>query len=210
MNGAQKDIHIRRCTLEDEDAVVEICHLTGNMQLDPYLFALRWCLDYVWHETEHCFVAEQTASNRVVGYILGAPDTTAQKERYQGEIVPRIEAHWQTKKQKTMKDFKQYFVLRASERHLFPGLLRDYPAHLHMNVHPDFQRRGIGRELMAAYEENLRQHGVPGYHLGVGAENALGINFYRKQGLEELDRFPPIGKPIVIAYGRRIAAKRGE
>jgi ribosomal protein S18 acetylase RimI-like enzyme len=82
-------------------------------------------------------------------------------------------------------------------------MLIDYPAHLHINVHPEWQRSGIGSLLFAAYEENLVNHSVQGYHLGVAGNNEVGISFYRKKGLVKIGQIPKKGVPAVIWFGRK-------
>jgi len=205
MVATQTQIKVRTAKIEDQEAVIEICHQTGDIRVDPYLFGLRWCLDYLWHETENCFVAEDVAHQKVVGYILGALDSTVQAARLKEKVVPQAVAYWRQMEKRSWYDFRFLTFVRWFDREVFQNLYGEFPAHLHVNLAPEAQRRGIGSQLLAAYEGNLRSKGVPGYHLGVGAENQVGIGFYRKMGLTQLDVFPRYGKPMVIAFGRRLA-----
>ena len=63
-------------------------------------------------------------------------------------------------------------------------MLEGYPAHLHINILPKYQRKGIGHNLMNSLEIHLKEKNVKGYHLGVSTKNKQGINFYKKYGLE--------------------------
>lgn len=61
----------------------------------------------------------------------------------------------------------------------FPRLVEEYPAHLHIDLLPGYQRRGFRRQLMEVFCEKLRRDGVKGVHLGMALENQNGI-FYER------------------------------
>ena len=67
-------------------------------------------------------------------------------------------------------------------------MLEKYPAHLHIDILPEYQRQGIGHRLMKRLEQHLIKNNVPGFHLEVGSKNTLGINFYKKYGLEFISK----------------------
>ncbi len=204
MSESSSSIIIRTSRLSDEEDLIEICHLTGDTRIDAYLLALRWCLDYLWYDTENCFVAEDTETGRVAGYIVGTLDTRQQEQRLMEVMLPKIKAHWKSVRPKTLACWQNYLLMRSSLRNPDSKLLAEYPAHLHINVHPDHQGKGLGSRLIAAYEKNLIQNGVRGYHLGVGGDNQIGISFYKRQGLDNLGKIPGPKHPLVIYYGRRL------
>jgi ribosomal protein S18 acetylase RimI-like enzyme len=196
--------HIRTASPADEQEIINICHLTGDTNIDPYLLALRWCLDYLWHEPENCFVAANRDTGKIAGYIVGTLDSRWQEQRLTQVMLPRIKAHWRGLRPKTLALWRGYLTIRGSFRNPAGKIIAEYPAHLHINTHPDHQRAGIGGRLIQAYEQNLIQQSVKGYHLGVGGENQVGIAFYEKQGLSRLGHYPGFGKPSVIFYGRKL------
>jgi ribosomal protein S18 acetylase RimI-like enzyme len=202
MDTPHSRISIRRAQRSDQAAILEICHQTGDRRIDPYLFGLRWCLDYLWHEPENCFVAVGPPNKQVVGYILGALDSATQAARVKRIMVPKAVEYWREMEKRNFHDWRFLIFMRWLDREIFTQLYLQYPAHLHINLAPESQRRGIGAQLLGAYESNLREKGVIGYHLGVGAGNQGGIRFYRKMGLAELAVFPRIGKAQVVAFGR--------
>ena len=59
-----------------------------------------------------------------------------------------------------------------------PGLLRTYPAHLHIDLEPEVQGRGFGGELMRTLLDAQTRAGVPGIHLEVATANLRAIGFY--------------------------------
>ena len=72
--------------------------------------------------------------------------------------------------------------------HLIPGPPGHYPAHVHIDLLPRAQGRGLGKKMMGMILGELRRRGLPGVHLGVGADNSRAQAFYRKLGFTELCR----------------------
>jgi GNAT superfamily N-acetyltransferase len=68
----------------------------------------------------------------------------------------------------------------------FPQLVEEYPAHLHIDLLPEYQRKGFGRQLIDMFCEKLRWDEVKGVHLIMAAENLNGM-FYERLGFV---RFP--------------------
>jgi GNAT superfamily N-acetyltransferase len=57
---------------------------------------------------------------------------------------------------------------------------KDYPAHLHINILPEYQRVGISETLMRLFEERMSSLEVPGFHLVTSNRNHKALHFYRK------------------------------
>lgn len=66
----------------------------------------------------------------------------------------------------------------------------------YLGVHPDYQRRGIGRSIMAAAEERLRALGCPKINLQVRTSNEDAIGFYERVGYR-FDEVVSMGKRLV-------------
>jgi len=62
---------------------------------------------------------------------------------------------------------------------VFKDFTADYPAHLHINTHPQAQGKGVGAALLRKLEEQLQAQGVKGVHLVTHAE-ARNRFFYEK------------------------------
>lgn len=77
--------------------------------------------------------------------------------------------------------------------------LKAYPAHLHINLLPPYQRMGLGRQLMKALEHALRQHNCPGVSLCVGKHNHGAMRFYESCGFQVLGQHPGS-----VAYGKKL------
>ncbi len=58
---------------------------------------------------------------------------------------------------------------------------REFPAHFHINCHPDSRGLGIGGQLVEKLCDDLMLQHIEGVHLVTGPE-ALNVNFYRRLG----------------------------
>jgi ribosomal protein S18 acetylase RimI-like enzyme len=56
-------------------------------------------------------------------------------------------------------------------------------------VLPEYRNRGIGKKLLEKALEYFKERGLPLAELWVGDENIRAIEFYKKHGFEERDRF---------------------
>ena len=75
-----------------------------------------------------------------------------------------------------------------------------FPAHLHMNLLPRAQRRGVGTNLLGVWLKAVSADGAQATHVGVNRANAGGCRFWAKQGFVELmDEGQPEGRTIWMA-----------
>lgn len=75
----------------------------------------------------------------------------------------------------------EYFAKVNPSYSVFKDLFVPFPAHLHMNAHPEARGRGIGGQLIETTAERLRQKSVPGLHL-ITSPSQRNTQFYRKNG----------------------------
>ncbi|MFA6029312.1 MAG: GNAT family N-acetyltransferase [Elusimicrobiota bacterium] len=144
---------------------------------------------------------------RFAGYLTGCPDTPRfRRERRLRQRLPLVlgalSGRWG--RSAAVRSFlRRSFALEVDPGELPPSererIEARYPAHLHMNVSPAFQRRGVGRVLLGRLFEELGSAGVPGAHLicGAGAEG-----FYARAGFETLTRWEPVPGVTLRAMGR--------
>jgi GNAT superfamily N-acetyltransferase len=81
--------------------------------------------------------------------------------------------------------------------------LADYPAHLHIDLLPEWQGKGFGRGLINAFLTGLREAGVARVHLGMAVANVEARAFYDRLGFTEIT-VP--GADTVTYLGRSTAA----
>lgn len=63
-----------------------------------------------------------------------------------------------------------------------PSVLDKFPAHLHIDLLPEFQGKGFGRQLIETYLNKLREQSVKGVHLIMDGQNFGAEKFYYRVG----------------------------
>jgi GNAT superfamily N-acetyltransferase len=79
----------------------------------------------------------------------------------------------------------------------------DYPAHLHVNLAPQFRNRGIGAVLIEAFAADALRAGAKGMHVVTSAD-ARNVRFYERVGFRERARTSVNGSELVF-LGRSLA-----
>lgn len=186
-------VEIRPARPEDRDAIIDICRLTGDAGLDatprlqnPDLMGQVWAEPYLVIAPEFALVAV-TETGDVAGYAVGALDTvafeTACDERW-----------WPALREQYPLELTEQFSGDLLDPHLIrrihtaprtdPELCATWPSHLHVDLLPSLQGRGVGRRIMADLVGLLKVAGSPGVHLGVDPRNTGALAFYPRIGFE--------------------------
>ncbi|MFX1535472.1 MAG: GNAT family N-acetyltransferase [Promethearchaeota archaeon] len=189
------DIQIRQCQKKDQSGILNICYRTGymgedltgrNFFNDKILFGYLFCLYYPRYEPEHCFVAvDSKQDNKIVGYILGSDDSEKQGKLFRRKMIPKIALRlffytsWRfPESYRAVNSFRR----ADSQENKLNNLNEEFPAHLHIDILPEYQRKGVGSELIRIFEQHMTDLGVPGVHLGTSNYNEKAIPFYKKHG----------------------------
>lgn len=171
----------------DEPALAEICLKTGDAGADATgifadddIWAEVFVLPYVARHPDLAFVLE-TDDGRVVGYVVGTPDTCAFEDWFAQEWWPRFADRWpRPESEATRQDGT---LIYAYGRRAGAEPYGDtHPAHLHIDLLPEVQGQGWGRRLIETLLAALRERGVTGLHLVASSENAGALAFYRRLG----------------------------
>jgi ribosomal protein S18 acetylase RimI-like enzyme len=178
---------VRPALATDRDAVYDICLRTGDAGADATallahgeLYGHVYAGAYLALAPELALVAELDGD--VVGYVVGALDTAAFDERLEAEWWPALRARYPLPGDGTEVDRR---LVQEVHRpfHMPAMLLARYPSHLHVNLLPVAQGRGVGRRMMDGVFDLLRDAGSPGVHLGVDPRNERAIGFYEHLGM---------------------------
>jgi GNAT superfamily N-acetyltransferase len=65
----------------------------------------------------------------------------------------------------------------------FEESCKAYPAHLHININPEFHGRGIGQQLVANFVSYLEGKEVSGLHI-ITTPKARNVKFYQRCGFD--------------------------
>lgn len=188
---------------EDRDDVYDVCVRTADAggdatglwstdDLMPDLFAGP----YLELEPELAFVVDD--GTRVVGYVLGTADTARWAAEHRARWLPKVAARHPLPAHPTTPEERMVDLLHHPERNVRPELA-DHPAHLHVDLLPQAQGRGLGRVLIRTFLAALRERGVPALHLGMVPTNVRARAFYEHLGFVEL----PVRADDVVYLGIR-------
>ena len=123
----------------------------------------------------------------IAGYLLCALDTDAFEEWREAEWWPGLRADYPLESVRRSPADQEVVELIHTPPVAAPGIVARYPAHLHIDLLPRIQRRGVGRRLISELIEELHRRGIPGLHLDVGSDNGGAIALYRSLGFIELE-----------------------
>lgn len=189
---------IRQYRPEDRDALYDICMRTGHaggdargiyedQDLLPDLFAGP----YATLEPDFAFVLDD--GGRAVGYVLGTSDTARFVRDFREKWLPTVaERHPLPGGEPGSPGAVMTWLLHNPE-HMISPELAGYPAHLHIDLLPDYQGRGQGRALLNTLFAALEKAGVSRVHLVMSAANTAARAFYDRLGFHEISVDQPDG-----------------
>ena len=191
---------VRRYRPKDRDAVWRIGADTAffGRPVEAILDDRQLFIDllyryYTEEEPEYAWAA--SVDDRVVGFLVGCPDTRRRHKRMMSRHLPRILGKAVSGRYRLGRRTWQYLKaqLRGAVSADSPAVdLGAYPAHLHMNVDASFRGRGIGRRLLTAYLAQLRALGICGVHLQTTSLNLAAAHLYRSLGLRLIASRPTL------------------
>ena len=138
-------------------------------------FRERWLGRFLERWPELALGLRDDATRHIVGYLVGCVEN------------PALSPH-----------FADLDYFRE-----FAPLCSRFPAHLHINLDPDYRGRGHGQQLIEAFAGLARARGAPGMHVVTAAE-ARNVGFYARAGFHEAGRTQWNGRTIVM-LGRGLA-----
>lgn len=190
MSDTTNEILIRSFKAGDEDGLRGICRTTATApayQKKPELVTTLFCDYYFEQEAQNLFVAANL-EDKPVGYVLCAENYADYLERFNRCYFARVRA----------LSLFEALLKRLEPLVYLPLAKKGYTAHLHIDLLPVCQGKGVGTRLLRTLEEHLKAKGIKGLNLTVGADNKGAIAFYEKLGYVRLKSI--FGKAFV--YGK--------
>ena len=123
-----------------------------------------------------------------MGYVLCTENFDRFHECFLNEYLTRLGRFEFSHRRSALKSIESQEKYKA-----------DYPAHLHIDLLPEFQHMGLGRKLMDALCEDLSSKGVKGIVLTVWIRNDNARRFYEKYGFTLLET-----KKTSVVYGLKL------
>ncbi len=149
--------------------------LMGDLFAGPYLEI----------EPGLAFVADD--GGRAVGYVLGTPDTAGFVKQYADRWLPYFAGRYPEPPPPPRTPEQDMIALGYHPERMILPELAAHPAHLHIDLLPGFQRRGLGRRLIDRFLAAAAQAGAPAVHLGMLRTNVRARAFYDRLGFTPID-----------------------
>lgn len=182
---------IRLYAPSDMFMLYRICLQTGDNgkdatgQLSDEILGHYYAAPYPLFQPELCFTLLE--SGVPCGYLVGTSDSTRFSQFFNEEWLPPLLARYQLPG-RGVQTREASMVRQLHMGYIPPGCTNIYPAHLHINVLPIGQGKGIATKMMYLFTKALQSLSVPGLHLNVNILNPRAINFYKSYGFVEVDR----------------------
>jgi GNAT superfamily N-acetyltransferase len=152
-----------------KNLVYDICLISAEKkdfesEEEKDAFCWRWVGQYLELFPELSFLSLDISGEssqeglKVLGYIAGCPDTS--------QFLDKLD-------QKAM-----FWWLES-----YPEGFKKFPAHFHINCHPEARGKGTGSVLMKAFLEACVGQGISGVHL-ITVKGARNVGFYERQGFQ--------------------------
>jgi ribosomal protein S18 acetylase RimI-like enzyme len=193
----------------DRDALIAVCLRTAagggdatGVYSDDALMPEVYALPYVEYAPDLAFVAVDD-EGRVGGYVLGVADTAAFIDWYAREWAPGFRARHPSPGPPTARrpayTEQQLLADGGDPERMRIAELGEFPAHLHIDLLPALQGRGLGRRLIDTLRGALAARGVDAVHLGLDPANTRARAFYERLGFHELPSSRPDAPLLGIA-----------
>ena len=183
---------VRPYNKKDFRYIQDICMATSkyaeeDTPTNRAILCAMYCDYYLDNQSDYCFVAVDD-NDIPIGYVISVVDLDEYEERMTEEYLPLV------RKVSSGDYFRFIAETKVTQRYIREG----YTAHFHVNVLEEYQRQGLGTQLVETLENKLRGMFVEGAYLICGQKNAAARAFYEKLGYEDIDYL--VGS---VVYGKK-------
>lgn len=184
-------IVIRQLVPGDLEALYDISLATGlagrdaaHLYVDPKMMGHIYAAPYAVLAPALVLVAQD--GDAVVGYAAGVPDTQAWEDRLERDWWPSLRAQYPDPgdlAQSTPTPDQRRAAMIHRPTRTPHSVATEFPAHLHLNLLPLAQGRGVGMRLFDAWRSAQQ---VGPIHVAVNRANDNAIRFWTKVGFAPL------------------------
>ncbi|HET7017466.1 MAG TPA: GNAT family N-acetyltransferase [Streptosporangiaceae bacterium] len=182
---------IRPYRAGDRDAVYDIAVRTGAAGQDARgrfstddLIGDIYAGAYLYLEPEHAYVLDN--GTRAVGYVIGTADTAGFVTAYRERWLPLMRRRYQPPADRPATDEEHKLAALFNPEIMLMDELESHPAHLHINLLPDYQGSGFGRKMVDTFLASVAAAGVTSCYLAVRPANTSALGFYTRLGWQRL------------------------
>ncbi|CAF0914700.1 unnamed protein product [Adineta ricciae] len=145
----------------------------------------RFVSPYIHLSPDLSFVLKDS-KEEVSGYVLAALDSELFYQRYVDEWLPKMkQIYVSIPLDRVKRDWEVIQGFHSNNIESFK-LFEGYPSHLHIDLLPKAQGKGYGTKMICHIENELKQRGSKGVHLGMAPNNTRAFKFYTKLGFSIL------------------------
>jgi GNAT superfamily N-acetyltransferase len=187
-------LRIRPFDPDDLDALYEISLATGlaggdasHLYADPKLMGHIYSAPYALLEPELALMVEDEKG--VAGFAVGTIDTRTWEQKLERAWWPSLRKQYAKPAQVDASgwtpDQRRAFMIH-SPTPTPPAVAVRYPAHLHINLLPRLQKRGVGTALFRQWLVVANEHGAKSLHVGINRANVGAVEFWGRMGFDDL------------------------
>ena len=192
----------------EDAAMMDICLRTGDDGGDasplypdyPDVQSHRYVTPYYALEPSGAFVVvdathteDDPAALAPLGYCVGVVDSRAFYARFMAEWSPRMRAIYPRPETAELSQRSRELIELFYNPTCFDlnnPIFELYPSHLHIDILPVAQGKGLGLHLIERVFQYMRNNGSPGVHLEMSPTNLRALAFYKKIGFQIIDTQP--------------------
>jgi GNAT superfamily N-acetyltransferase len=186
-------MQVRQVELGDRESLYAVSLATGfrggdasHLYEDGTLIGHIYSAPYAQLEPGLTLVVED--QDGVAGFALGVVDTRDWEQRLEREWWPQLRLRYARPdgpQSEWSVDQRRAAMIHAPEK--TPRSVSDvYPAHLHLNLLPRLQGRGIGAQLLRNWLVLAQGRGAEAVHVSINRENMRGLAFWARHGFSAL------------------------
>jgi ribosomal protein S18 acetylase RimI-like enzyme len=161
---------------EDATALFDDRRLLGEVYVGPYVMLVGGFGFTVLDD-----------DGLLAGYVLAALDTRAFEREAEERWWPPLRERYPVPTVDPSTADEEMIALIHRPELASDEVVAEYPAHLHLDLLPHVQGKGVGRMMMDRLFAELKSRGVLGVHLGADPRNKRAIGFYEHLGFTHLD-----------------------